>query len=107
MMVYCNTQPEKISLGREKTIWKSSCLMVRPMPNIAVPKKSAVYWGIHLKPSGCTKAIALVTTIITAKYLDRKALTWLKKANTPVSFFIFNFLLTCMLSLAIVTLLAA
>ena len=96
-MVYCRIQPEITSLGREKTIWKSSRLMVRPIPNIAVPRKRAVYCGIHMNSCGWVKAIAEVIKITTAMYLDNDPLTLPMMFKTLFCSFILNCLLTCML----------
>ena len=42
MIVYCATNPITISFGLEKTLLKSSILIVSPMPNMATPKKMDV-----------------------------------------------------------------
>ena len=66
IMVYCAKQPTSISFGLIKIFLKSEVFMVVPIPNMAIPSKSAVCLNIHLKYSGLKKAMA-ENTMITAQ----------------------------------------
>jgi len=43
MIVYCASTPIQISFGCLKILHRFSNLIVRPMPNIAIPSKNGVY----------------------------------------------------------------
>ena len=66
MMVYCATAPMKMSIGREKSMLKSSSETVRPIVSMMRPRMTEARWPCCTQPksSGRKKATTAVRMMI-------------------------------------------